>query len=70
MKQAFYGVRPLLLSVLVAGACNAIAAERVDLVQIVVAAKTMMSLSANSNISAASFLGPSAVELKELRGKA
>lgn len=69
MKQAFYGVRPLLLSVLVAGACNAIAAERVDLEQNTIVAKTM-NLSANSQSSAASFLGLSADELKGLRSKA
>ncbi|MDO8177458.1 MAG: M4 family metallopeptidase [Undibacterium sp.] len=68
MKQAFYGVRPLLLSALVAGACNAMAAERVDLEQNGVAAKTM-SLSLGAQVSAAKHLGLSVDELKGQRSK-
>ena len=68
MKQAFYGVRPLLLSVLVTGACNAMAAERVDVEQNVSVVKTT-NLSASAQVSAASFLGLSADELKGMRSK-
>ena len=68
MKQAFYGVRPLLLSVLVAGACNVMAAERVDLEKNSSAAK-VMSLSFGAQVSAANLLGLSADELKSQRSK-
>jgi Zn-dependent metalloprotease len=72
MKQAFFGVRPLLLSVLVAGACNAMAAERVDLEQNAVATKTVglaLAAQVSAKVSVASLLGLGASDLLAQRSK-
>lgn len=68
MKQAFYGVRPLLLSVLVASACNVMAAERVDLEKNSSPAKST-SLTNAGALSAGEHLGLAADELKAERSK-
>ncbi len=72
MKQALYGIRPLLLSVLVATACDAMAAERVDLEQsgaVGAAVARAASLSATGPVKAAAHLGLAADELKDLRSQ-
>ncbi|CAN5713716.1 M4 family metallopeptidase [soil metagenome] len=72
MKQAFYGIRPLLLCVLVATACDAMAAERVDLEQSSATGAALAraaSLSATGPVKAAAHLGLAADELKDQRSQ-
>jgi Zn-dependent metalloprotease len=66
MTQLFYGARPLLLAILVTGACNVMAAERVDLERNF---NFLNQSSAATNVSAANYLDLTSDELKELRSK-
>ncbi len=66
MKKALYVIRPLLLSVLVAGACDVMAAERVDIDQASATGRAM-SLSNSASNDAPGKLGLTSEELKGVR---
>ena len=67
MKKSNAIVRPLLLSILVAGACDAMAADRVDLEKNNAARASIMSI--GGRVTAAQHIGLSTDELKEVRSQ-
>lgn len=67
MKKSNVIVRPLLLSILVAGACDAMAADRVDLEKAKPATASLMSI--GGRVTAAQHIGLSSDELKEVRSQ-
>ncbi|MBC3881412.1 M4 family metallopeptidase [Undibacterium sp. LX40W] len=69
MKKSNVIVRPLLLSILVGSACNAMAADRVDLEKNNGAARASI-MSIGGRVTAAQHIGLSSDELKEVRSQA
>ena len=69
MKKSNVIVRPLLLSVLVAGACDVMAADRVDLEKNNGAARASI-MSIGGRVTAAQHIGLTSDELKEVRSHA
>lgn len=69
MKQAKVVLRPLMLTVMLAGAFDAMAADRVDLEKSTGHARAASVMSANGLTHAAAFIGLSTDELKALRSR-
>ncbi|MBI3713825.1 MAG: hypothetical protein HY253_12820 [Burkholderiales bacterium] len=67
MKQAKVVLRPLMIAVMVAGAFDAMAADRVDLEKSTGLAKAASVMSVNGFVHAAAHIGLSTDELKSLR---